>query len=85
MYIKENDNATLKFYKGRCFLVEPPNFVILLVTESEPGVKGDTATGGTKPATLESGLTVTVPLFIAEGDSVKVNTDTGEYMERVTL
>lgn len=81
-FLKENDNATLKFYKGKCFLVEAPNFVVLEVVESEPGVKGDTATNVTKKAKLETGAEVLVPTFINEGDKVKVDTRTGEYLSR---
>ena len=82
-YIKENMQVTIKFYKGEAFSVEPPNFVELLITHSEPGFKGDTATGGTKPATLETGVTVQVPLFVEEGEVIRVDTRTGTYMERV--
>ena len=69
-------------YKGSVFGIEPPTFVELQVTETEPGVKGDTATGATKPATLETGATLMVPLFINEGEMIRVDTRTGEYMER---
>ena len=69
-------------YKGSVFGVEPPNFVELQVTETEPGFKGDTATGATKPATLETGAVINVPLFIEEGEMIRVDTRTGEYMER---
>lgn len=82
-YLKDNMNATIKFYKGQAFSVAPPNFVELTVTHTEPGVKGDTATGATKPATLETGATVSVPLFVNEGDVIRIDTRTGEYMERV--
>ncbi|GKT17334.1 Translation elongation factor P/YeiP like protein, partial [Aduncisulcus paluster] len=81
-YIKENENATLKFYKGQCFIVEAPNFVILEVTETEPGVKGDTASNVTKKAVLETGAVVNVPLFVNEGDKVKVDTRSDEYLSR---
>ena len=81
-FIKENMNVTIKFFKGEAFSVEPPFFVELEVTETEPGFKGDTATGGSKPATLETGATVNVPLFINVGDVIRVETRTGEYMER---
>jgi elongation factor P len=81
-YIKENMNATIKFYKGEAFSVAAPNFVELEITECEPGVKGDTATGATKPATLETGAVVNVPLFVNLGDVIRVDTRTGEYMER---
>ena len=70
-------------YKGKVFAVEPPNFVELEVTETEPGVKGDTATNVTKPATLETGAEVKVPLFINEGEKIQIDTRTGEYMGRV--
>ena len=69
-------------YKGNVFAVEPPTFVELEITETEPGVKGDTATNATKPATLETGAEIRVPLFINEGDKVRIDTRTGEYMER---
>ena len=82
LYIKENMNATIKFHKGEAFSVEPPNFVELTITECEPGVKGDSATGATKPATVETGAVVTVPLFVNLGDKIRIDTRTGEYMER---
>lgn len=82
-YIKENMNATIKFHKGEAFSVEPPNFVALEVVETEPGFKGDTATGGNKPAVVETGATIQVPLFINIGDVIRIDTRTGEYMERV--
>ena len=82
-YLKENDNATIKFFKGQAFTVSAPNFVELLVTKTEPGFKGDTATGANKPATVETGATITVPLFVEEGDTIRIDTRTGEYMERV--
>ena len=63
--------------------VEPPNFAILAITQTDPGMRGDTATGGTKPAMLETGASVNVPLFLNEGDRVRVDTRTGEYLERV--
>jgi elongation factor P len=81
-YVKENTTAIIKFYKGEAFSVDPPNFVTLEVTETEPGFKGDTATAGTKPATLETGATVNVPLFINIGDMIRVDTRTDTYMER---
>ena len=68
--------------KGNVFGVEPPNFVVLTVTETEPGVKGDTATNVTKPAKLETGAEVKVPIFINEGEAIRIDTRTGEYMER---
>lgn len=82
-YVKENSNVIIKFFKGAAFSVEPPNFVELEVTQTEPGFKGDTATGGNKPATLETGALIQVPLFINIGDVVRVDTRTGEYMERI--
>ena len=82
-YIVENENVKVRFYKGAPFSVEAPNFVELTITHSEPGVRGDTATGTTKPATLETGYTLNVPLFVNEGDRIRVDTRTGEYMERV--
>ena len=83
MYLKPNDTVIIKFYKGEAFSVEAENFVELEVTHTEPGFKGDTATGATKPATLETGLVITVPLFINIGDRIRVDTRTGEYMERL--
>ena len=82
-YIRENDNATIRFYQGNAFSVAPPNFVELTVTHTEPGVKGDTATGATKPATVETGATVLVPLLINEGDIIKIDTRTNDYLSRV--
>lgn len=83
MYLKPNDVAYIKFYKGEAFSVEPENFVEMEITHTEPGFKGDTATGATKPATIETGAVVNVPLFINIGDKIRVDTRTGEYMERV--
>ncbi len=82
-YIMENDNVKVRFYKEKPFSVEAPNFVTLTITQTEPGFKGDTATGTTKPATLETGLKLNVPLFVNEGDKIRVDTRSGEYMERV--
>lgn len=82
-YLKENDTATIRFYEGRVFEVSPSNFVELEVTETEPGIRGDTATGATKPATVETGFTLNVPLFINRGDKIKIDTRTGEYISRV--
>ena len=81
-YLKENMIIKILSYKGNVFGVEPPNFVELKVVETEPGFKGDTATGATKPAKLETGATVNVPLFVEEGNMIRVDTRTGEYMER---
>lgn len=83
MFVKENMPVTISFYKGAPFSVEPPNFVELLITFCEPGVKGDTAQGATKPATLETGFVIQVPLFVNEGDTIRVDTRTGTYMSRV--
>ena len=82
MFMKENMQATIKFYKGEAFSVEAPNFVELQITVCEPGVAGNTATNATKPATLETGYELQVPMFINEGDVIRVDTRTGEYMER---
>ena len=82
-YVKENDTVTVKFYKGSAFSVEPENFVELLITQSDPGVAGNTATNATKNATLETGITIQVPMFVNEGDTIRIDTRTGEYMERV--
>ncbi|NOX20732.1 MAG: elongation factor P [Nitrospirae bacterium] len=83
LYLKENMNVYILYYKSEPIAVELPNFVELQVVQTEPGVKGDTASGGSKPATLETGATVKVPLHINEGDIIKVDTRTGEYIERV--
>lgn len=82
MYLRENDEATIKFYKDVAFLVEPPNSVVLKVIETEPGVKGDTATNVTKPATVETGAVIQVPIFIDEGESIQIDTRSGEYLGR---
>lgn len=81
-YLRENDEATIKFYKGAAFMVEAPNFVNLKVTETEPGVKGDTATNVTKAATVETGAVVQVPIFIEEGEVIQIDTRTGDYLGR---
>ncbi len=81
-FVKENDIVRILSYKGNVFGVEPPNFVELTVIATEPGVKGNTATGATKPATLETGAVINVPLFINEGEVIRIDTRTGEYMER---
>ena len=83
-YIRENDTLDLLTYNGEPIDVELPTAVNLTVEQTEPGFKGDTATGGTKPATLETGLVVNVPLFVSTGDVIKVDTRTGEYLERVS-
>ncbi|MGN0242488.1 MAG: elongation factor P [Lachnospiraceae bacterium] len=82
-FVKENEVCTVVSHNGDVFAVEPPLFVELLITECEPGVKGDTATGATKPCTVETGATVYVPLFVNEGDTIKIDTRTGEYLSRV--
>lgn len=81
-FVKEEMLCTVLSYKGNVFGVEPPNFVDLLVTETDPGFKGDTATNATKPAILETGAEVKVPLFINQGDMIRIDTRTGEYMQR---
>ncbi len=81
-FVKENMVCKILSYKGNVFGVEPPNFVELQVTKTDPGFKGDTATNTTKPATLETGAEVKVPLFIDEGEMIQIDTRTGEYMGR---
>lgn len=82
-FLKENDVIDLLTYNDEPIDIELPTSVVLAITQTDPGYKGDTATGGNKPATLESGLTVSVPLFLSEGDRIKVDTRTGSYIERV--
>ena len=81
-FVKENMQVKILSYKGNIFGIEPPNFVELTITETEPGFAGNTATGATKPATLETGAVVKVPLFIDNGETIKIDTRTGEYMGR---
>ena len=81
-FVKENMDVKILSYKGTVFGVEPPFFVELEVTQTDPGFKGDTATNASKPATLETGAEIRVPLFINEGDIIRIDTRTGEYMER---
>jgi elongation factor P len=81
-WIKEQDTVSVTLWNGRPISVEPPNHVILTIVETDPGVRGDTSSGGSKPATLETGAVVKVPLFIAEGELIKVDTRTGEYISR---
>lgn len=81
-YLRENDMATIKFYKDNAFLVEAPNFVNLKIVETEPGVKGDTATNVTKAATVETGAVIQVPIFIEEGEVIQIDTRSGEYLGR---
>ena len=83
LYLKENMNLQVLFFNQQAVAVDLPNFVELEVAQTEPGVRGDTASGGTKPATLESGAVIQVPLFINEGDRLKVDTRTGTYIERL--
>ena len=82
-FVKEEEMCKVMSYKGSVFGVEPPNFVELVVTETEPGFAGNTATNVTKPATLETGAEIKVPLFISEGEKIRIDTRTGEYLERV--
>lgn len=82
-YIRENDTVTVKFLYGSAFSVEPENFVELKVIEAEPGVRGNTATNVTKAAKVETGATFQVPMFVNEGDTIRIDTRTGEYMGRV--
>ena len=81
-FVTENMNCKVLSYKGSVFAVEPPLFVELEITETDPGFKGNTATNTLKPATVETGATVSVPLFIETGDRIKIDTRTGEYLER---
>ena len=81
-FVKENDVCTIMSYKGKVFGVEVPNFVDLVVTDTEPGFAGNTATNTLKPATLETGAVIKVPLFINEGEVLKIDTRTGEYLSR---
>jgi elongation factor P len=81
-YLKENMTVSARFCDGQLIDVEPPIHVILKVEHTEPGLKGDTVSGATKPATLETGKTVKVPLFVEQGQNIKVDTRTGEYIER---
>ncbi len=82
-FVKEEMMCKVLSYKGKVFGVEPPNFVELQVTQTDPGFAGNTATNATKPATLETGAEIRVPLFINEGEIIRIDTRTGEYMERV--
>ena len=84
-FVKENMEVKVLSYKGNVFGVEPPTFVELEITQTEPGIKGDTATNVTKPATLETGAEIRVPIFINEGDRIRVDTRTGEYMESINF
>ena len=82
-YLTDNMNVTVVSYKGKVFGVEAPLFVELEITDTEPGFKGDTATGATKPAIVETGAKVMVPLFVSQGEVIKIDTRTGEYLSRV--
>ena len=82
-FVKENEMVKMLSHNGSVFSVEPPLFVELEIIETEPGFKGDTATGATKPATVETGATVNVPLFVDTHDVIKIDTRTGEYLSRV--
>ena len=81
-FTRENDEVTVKFYKGAPFMVESAQFVDLVITDTEPGFAGNTAQGATKPATVETGFTLQVPLFINEGEKIQIDTRTGEYLGR---
>ena len=81
-FVKENEEVSVSFYQGNAFAIEPPITVELVITESEPGVKGNTATGATKPAIVETGAQVMVPLFVDQGEKIKIDTRTGEYLSR---
>ena len=82
-FVKENEMVKMCSHNGNVFAIEPPLFVELEITETEPGFKGDTATGATKPSVVETGATVYVPLFVEQGDKIKIDTRTGEYLSRV--
>ncbi len=81
-FVKENETCTISSYKGVVFAVDPPNFVTLEITETDPGFAGNTATNATKPATLETGAEIKVPLFIEPGERIEIDTRTGEYLGR---
>ena len=82
-FVKENEMVKICSYNGNVFAIEPPLFVELAITDTEPGFKGDTATGATKPAVVETGAKVMVPLFVEQGEVIKIDTRTGEYLSRV--
>lgn len=82
-WLKENDVCTVTLWNGQPLSVTPPNHVVLTITQTDPGVRGDTASGATKPATTETGAVVKVPLFVEEGEQIKVDTRTGQYISRV--
>lgn len=81
-YLRENDQATIKFYNGKAFQVDAPNFVNLVITKTEPGIRGDTATNVTKAAEVETGAVIQVPIFINEGEKIQIDTRSGEYIGR---
>ena len=82
-FVKENEMVKICSYNGNVFAIEPPLFVELQITDTEPGFKGDTATGATKPAIVETGAKVMVPLFVDQGEVIKIDTRTGDYLSRV--
>lgn len=82
-FVKENEMVKMLTHNGQVFAIEPPLFVELVITDTEPGFKGDTAQGATKPAIVETGATVYVPLFVEQGDKISIDTRSGEYMKRV--
>jgi elongation factor P len=82
-YLQENCKVMVLFYNGKPLTVDLPNFVELVIKATDPGVKGDTAQGGTKPATMETGAIIQVPLFLKEGEKIRIDTRTGQYVERV--
>jgi len=82
-FVKENDTVKVCSYNGKVYSIEPPLFVELVITDTEPGFKGDTSQGATKPATVETGAVVYVPLFVEQGDKIKIDTRTGEYLSSV--
>ncbi len=81
-WLKEEDICLVTLFDGNPILVTPPNFVVLEIVETDPGLKGDTSAGGNKPATLDTGAVVRVPLFVQIGETIKVDTRTGEYVSR---
>lgn len=81
-FVKENMECKVQSYKGKVFGVEPPIFVVLEVTDTEPGFKGDTSTNATKPAKVETGASIRIPLFVNQGEKIRIDTRTGEYLER---
>lgn len=83
LWMKENDDVSLMFHGGAVIAIEVPSHVVLTITKSDPGVQGDRSSGAKKPATLETGALIQVPLFLNEGDKVKVDTRTGDYVERM--